>query len=193
LGWKLAGTVHGWAPSALLDSYQAERHPVAADVLDLTRAQTAMLDDGPGGRAVLALFTELIGIEEVNRRLLERTSGIGIRYDFGPGPDLLGRRQPDVDTADGCLYGLLHRGRGLLLDRTGRLDTGGRADRVDLLADPTAAVDSPAVLLRPDGHVAWLGDDQRSLDEQLARWFGAWSAQHSIDDHRTMSDKVRSA
>ena len=73
----------------------------------------------------------------------------------------------------GRLYGLLHRGRGLLLDRTERLTVGGWSDRVDSLADPAAAVDAPCILLRPDGYVAWIGDAQQDLDEHLSRWFGA--------------------
>ncbi|WP_433796591.1 FAD-dependent monooxygenase [Actinoplanes sp. CA-252034] len=172
LGWKLAAEVRGGGPDGLLDTYQAERRPVAEGVLDLTRAQTALLSDEPGARAAHRLFTELMDVDEVNRRLMERTSGIGIRYDLGAGPDLVGRRLPDLDVKVGRLYDLLHRGRGLLLDRTERLTVGARADRVDLLADATAALDEPAVLVRPDGYVAWAGDDQRDLDTQLNRWFG---------------------
>lgn len=172
LGWKLAGQVVGWAPQTLLDSYQAERHPVAADVLDNTRAQTALLAPEPGARAARRLLTELMDIDEVNLRLLEKITATGIRYDFGAGPDPVGRRLPDIEVTGGRLYGLLHRGRGLLLDRTGKLSTGGWADRVDRLDDPLAALDVPAVLVRPDGHVAWIGDDQRDLEIQLARWFG---------------------
>ncbi|MEU8634975.1 rifampin monooxygenase [Amycolatopsis sp. NPDC048633] len=172
LGWKLAARVRGWAPDTLLDTYQAERHPVAEDVLDNTRAQTELLSTGPGPRAVRRLLTELMDFDEVNRHLLEKITATGIRYDFGEGPDLLGRRLPDIDVQHGRLYGLLHRGRGLLLDRTARLTAGGWSDRVDHLADPTAALDVPCVLLRPDGHVAWIGDDQRDLDDHLARWFG---------------------
>jgi hypothetical protein len=97
---------------------------------------------------------------------------VGIRYDFGAGPDLLGRRLRDIDVSQGQLYGLLHHGRGLLLDRTERLTVGAWSDRVDYLADPAAVLDAPCVLLRPDGHVAWIGDDQQSLDGQLSRWFG---------------------
>ena len=82
------------------------------------------------------------------------------------------RRLRDVDVRQGRLYDLLHRGRGLLLDRTGRLTAGGWSDRVDHLADPAAAVDVPALLMRPDGHVAWIGDDQQDLDGHLSRWFG---------------------
>ncbi|MGW9193908.1 rifampin monooxygenase [Micromonospora chersina] len=172
LGWKLAAQVRGWAPETLLDTYHAERRPVAEAVLDNTRAQMELLSTGPGPRAVRRLLTELMDIEEVNRRLTEKISAIGIRYDLGDGPDLLGRRMPDLDLKQGHLYGLLHRGRGLLLDRTERLTAGGWSDRVDHLADPTAALDAPCVLLRPDGHVAWVGDDQRDLDAHLSRWFG---------------------
>ncbi|MFE0369258.1 FAD-dependent monooxygenase [Streptomyces tendae] len=172
LGWKLAARLGGRAPDALLDTYQAERRPVAEDVLDNTRAQMELHATDPGPRAVRRLLTELMDIDEVNRRLTEKITAVGIRYDFGEGPNLLGRRVPDVEVAGGSLYGLLHRGRGLLLDRTGRLTTGGWSDRVDHLADPTAALDVPCVLLRPDGHVAWVGDDQRDLDGHLSRWFG---------------------
>ncbi|MEU1688270.1 rifampin monooxygenase [Micromonospora sp. NPDC005707] len=172
LGWKLAAQVRGWAPETLLDTYQAERHPVAEDVLDNTRAQLELLSTEPGPRAVRRLLTELMDFDEVNRYLLEKITAIGIRYDFGAGPDLLGRRLPDIGVKQGRLYGLLHRGRGLLLDRTERLTVGGWADRVDYLGDPTAVLDVPCLLLRPDGHVAWIGDDQQGLDEHLSRWFG---------------------
>ncbi|WP_433121667.1 FAD-dependent monooxygenase [Micromonospora sp. CA-246542] len=173
LGWKLAAQVRGSAPDTLLDTYQAERRPVAADVLDNTRAQTQLLSDEPGARAVRRLLSELMDFDEVNRHLLEKITGTGLRYDLGEGPDLLGRRLPDVDVRQGNLYGLLHRGRGLLVDRTERLTVEGWEDRVDHLADAGAAVDVPCLLLRPDGHVAWIGDDQRNLDDHLARWFGA--------------------
>ncbi|GIM93951.1 FAD-dependent monooxygenase [Paractinoplanes toevensis] len=173
LGWKLAAQIRGWAPESLLDTYQAERRPVAEDVLDNTRAQTELLSAGAGPRAARRLLTRLMDFDEVNRYLLEKITGIGIRYDFGAGPDLLGRRLPDIEVKPGRLYDRLHRGRGLLLDRTERLTAGGWSDRVDHLADPTAALDVPALLLRPDGHVAWIGDDQHGLDEQLARWFGS--------------------
>ncbi|MFE2463344.1 rifampin monooxygenase [Streptomyces sp. NPDC059402] len=172
LGWKLAAQIRGWAPDTLLDTYEAERRPVAEDVLDNTRAQTELLSTEPGPQAVRRLLTELMGIDEVNRRLVEKITATGIRYDFGTGPDLLGRRLRDIDVAQGRLYGLLHRGRGLLLDRTGRLAVSGWSDRVDRLADPTAALDVPCALVRPDGHVAWIGDDQQDLDAHLSRWFG---------------------
>ena len=172
LGWKLAAQIRGWAPETLLDTYEAERRPVAADVLDNTRAQVELSSTEPGPQAVRRLLTELMDFAEVNRHLIEKITAIGIRYDFGDGPDLLGRRLRDVEVRDGRLYDLLRRGRGLVLDRTERLTAGPWSDRVDYLGDRTAALDVPGVLLRPDGHVAWVGDDQRDLDGQLARWFG---------------------
>jgi hypothetical protein len=172
LGWKLAARIRGWAPEPLLDTYEAERRPVAEAVLDNTRAQMELTSPGPGPQAVRRLLSELMDLEVVNRHLIGKITAIDIRYDFGEGPDLLGRRLRDIDVKQGRLYDRLHRGRGLLLDRTERLTTGGWSDRVDHLADPTAALDVPGVLLRPDGHVAWVGDDQRDLDDHLARWFG---------------------
>lgn len=173
LGWKLAAEVAGWAPAGLLDSYESERHPVAAAVLDNTRAQMELISLEPGPRAVRRLLTELIDIEEVNRRLTEKITGTAIRYDFGDGPELLGRRLRDVRLKDGRLYELMHAGRGLLLDQTGRLSVAGWADRVDHVVDVSDELDVPAVLLRPDGHVAWVGDDQDDLLAHLPTWFGA--------------------
>ena len=172
LGWKLAAQLRGWAPDTLLDTYEAERHPVAAAVLDNTRAQMALGSTEPGALAVRRLLTELMDLDEVNRHLIEKITALDIRYDLGEGPDLLGRRLRDLDLAHGRLYDRLHRGRGLVLDRTARLTAGGWSDRVDLIADPTPALDVPAVLLRPDGYVAWVGDDQQDLDDHLTRWFG---------------------
>ncbi|MER6418435.1 rifampin monooxygenase [Streptomyces sp. NPDC001137] len=173
LGWKLAAEVVGWAPEGLLDSYHTERHPVAADVLDNTRAQMELMSTEPGPRAVRRLLSQLMDFEEVNRYLIEKITAIGIRYDFGEGHDLLGRRMRDVQLKQGRLYELMHRGRGLLLDRTGRLSVAGWADRVDHVVDVSQELEVPAVLLRPDGHVAWVGDDQRELLGRLPTWFGA--------------------
>jgi len=172
LGWKLAGQINGWAPGSLLDTYEGERHPVAADVLDNTRAQTELMSTEPGAQAVRRLLTELMDFDVVNRYLIEKIAASSIRYDFGEGPDLLGRRMRDVDLGRGHLYDRLHRGRGLVLDRTGHLTVEGWSDRVDRVADPRAVLDVPAILLRPDGHVAWIGDDQQDLNDHLTRWFG---------------------
>lgn len=177
LGWKLAAEVNGWAPAGLLDSYHAERHPVAADVLDLTRAQMHLLSPEPGPRAVRRLVGHLMDVEDANRYLIDQLTAIGIRYDLGEGHELLGRRLRDVRLERGRLYERMRDGRGLLLDRTGRLSVAGWADRVDHLVDAGAEVDVPAVLLRPDGHVAWVGDDQQDLLDQLPGWFGTASAE----------------
>ena len=98
LGWKLAAQVGAWAPETLLDTYNAERHPVAEAVLDNTRAQMELLSPGPGPQAVRRLLAELMDFDEVNRHLIGKITAIDIRYDFGEGPDLLGRRMPDIDT-----------------------------------------------------------------------------------------------
>jgi 2-polyprenyl-6-methoxyphenol hydroxylase-like FAD-dependent oxidoreductase len=173
LGWKLAAEVNGWAPEGLLDGYHTERHPVAADVLDTTRAQMELLSTEPGPRAVRKLVSELMDFEDVHRYLTEKITAIGIRYDFGDGHELLGRRLRDVGLTRGRLYNLMHAGRGLLLDQTGRLSVAGWADRVDHVVDVSEELDVPAALLRPDGHVAWVGEDQQQLLDQLPRWFGA--------------------
>ncbi|GAB1818987.1 FAD-dependent monooxygenase [Herbidospora sp. RD11066] len=172
LGWKLAAQIQGRAPEGLLDTYQAERHPVAAEVLDNTRAQTELSSPEPGPQAVRRLLTELMDFDEVNRHLIKKITAIDIRYDFGAGPDLLGRRLPDLALKQGTLYSHLHQGRPLLLDRTEHLTVDGWSDRVDHLPDPTPALDALSVLLRPDGHVAWIGDDQQDLNVHLSRWFG---------------------
>ena len=125
LGWKLAAEVNGWAPDDLLDSYHTERHPVAADVLDITRAHMELISLEPGPQAVRRLVSRLMDFEEVNRFLVEKVTAIGIRYDLGEGHALLGRRLRDVDLTGGHLYGLMHGGRGLLA-RPDRPAIGGR-------------------------------------------------------------------
>jgi rifampicin monooxygenase len=172
LGWKLAAEVDGWAPDGLLDSYETERRPVADDVLNTTRAQVELVSAEPGPQAVRRLLSELMDFEDVRRFLIEKITAIGIRYDFGDGHELLGRRLRDVALKRGRLYELMHDGRGLLLDQTGRLSVAGWADRVDHVVDVSEDLDVPAVLLRPDGYVAWVGEDQQELLAQLPTWFG---------------------
>ncbi|MGW3802812.1 rifampin monooxygenase [Streptomyces clavifer] len=172
LGWKLAAAVDDWAPDDLLDSYHAERHPVGARVLRNTRAQITLLGSDPGPTALRELFSELMDFEEVNRYVTGMITAVDVRYDFGEGHELLGRRMRDVELKQGRLYELMHDGRGLLLDRTGSLSVAGWADRVDHVVDIAEDPEVPAVLLRPDGHVAWVGDDQRDLLGRLPRWFG---------------------
>ncbi|MGX7681904.1 rifampin monooxygenase [Jatrophihabitans sp. DSM 45814] len=184
LGWKLAAAVNGWAPEGLLDSYHAERHPVADDALNYTRAHSELILPEPGPQAVRRLIAELMDFEDVNRFLIERVTGIGIRYEtgsdssyeigheVGAGREVLGRRLRDVRLTRGRLYELMHRGRGVLLDQAGELSIGEWSDRVDHVIDVSDELDAPAVLLRPDGHVVWAGDDQRDLLSSLPRWFG---------------------
>jgi 2-polyprenyl-6-methoxyphenol hydroxylase-like FAD-dependent oxidoreductase len=173
LGWKLAAQVNGWAPAGLLDTYHDERHPVAADVLNNARAQVLLMSLEPGPRAVRQLMLELVEFDNVNQYLIEKITGLAIRYDLGEGHPLLGRRIKDVTLKQGHLYGLMHAGRGLLLDQAGRLSVTGWADRVDHVVDVSEELDVPAVLVRPDGHVAWVGADQQDLLGHLSRWFGA--------------------
>ncbi|MFJ4553036.1 rifampin monooxygenase [Streptomyces sp. NPDC088817] len=173
LGWKLAAGVNGWAPEGLLDSYHTERHPVGAQVLDNTRAQITLLGTDPGATALRELFSKLMDFEEVNRYVTGIITAVEVRYDIGDGHELLGRRLRDVRLKRGRLYELMRGGRGLLLDRTGRLSAAGWVDRVDHVADVSEELDVPAVLLRPDGHVAWVGEDQRDLLGRLRKWFGA--------------------
>ncbi|MGW7415120.1 rifampin monooxygenase [Streptomyces sp. NPDC054863] len=172
LGWKLAAAVNGWAPEGLLDTYHAERHPVGARVLDNTRAQITLLGTDPGPTALRELFAKLMDFEEVNRYVTGMITAVDIGYDFGEGHELLGRRLRDVQLKQGRLYGLMHGGRGLLLDQTGRLSAEGWADRVDHVVDVSEELDVPAVLLRPDGHVVWAGENQQELLDHLAKWFG---------------------
>ena len=183
LGWKLAAAVNGWAPEELLDTYWAERHPVAADVLNTTRAQSELVSAEPGPQAVRKLLTELMEFDDVNRHLIGKITGLDVRYRFGPGHELLGRRQRDVRLGQGTLYGRMHTGRGVLLDRTGELLLEGWEDRVDQIIEPAWDPQTPSLLLRPDGHVAWVEgepDDaggasagsQADLVDALETWFG---------------------
>jgi 2-polyprenyl-6-methoxyphenol hydroxylase-like FAD-dependent oxidoreductase len=173
LGWKLAAALGDRAPEGLLDSYESERRPVADGVLTLTRAQSILIAPEPGPQAVRRLFTELMAFDDVSRFLAERISGTGIRYDLGSGSELVGSRLRDLPLTEGRLYERMRDGRGLLLDRTGRLTIHGWEGRVDAIIDAGVELAEPAVLLRPDGYVAWAGDDQPGLEAHLARWFGA--------------------
>ncbi|WP_127571735.1 rifampin monooxygenase [Georgenia faecalis] len=173
LGWKLAAAVDGWAPDGLLDTYESERRPVAASVLDNTRAQIELMSLDPGPQAVRRLLAELMEIDGVGRHLLEKVTAIGVRYHLGDGHPLVGRHLRDVPLAHGRLYDLMHGGRGLLLDRTGELSVSGWLDRVDHVVDVDSEADVPAALVRPDGHVAWAGSDEAELGDRLREWFGA--------------------
>jgi 2-polyprenyl-6-methoxyphenol hydroxylase-like FAD-dependent oxidoreductase len=189
LGWKLAQVVNGTSAPSLLDTYQAERHPVAARALEYTVAQSKLQHRDERMAALVDIVSELAGMDEPRRRLAGRISGLDIHYDLGEGHPLLGRRMPDLDlaTADGPrrVFELLQAARPLLLvlGRPGDLDIASWADRVELMhasydgdweLPVLGAVDAPsAVLIRPDGYVAWVGSgDQAGLFEALATWFG---------------------
>jgi 2-polyprenyl-6-methoxyphenol hydroxylase-like FAD-dependent oxidoreductase len=193
LGWKLAQVVHGISPASLLDTYHDERHPVAARALQLTMAQTALQRRDERMQALFDVVSELVSMEEPRKRLAGMISGLDIRYDLGEGHPLLGRRMPDLDlvTADGPLrvFQLLHDAKPVLvnLGRPAGFDITGWADRVQLLdasyegeweLPVLGAVSAPtAVLIRPDGYVAWVGDrTSLGLPQALGTWFGPSAA-----------------
>ena len=189
LGWKLAQVVKRTSPESLLDTYHAERHPVAARVLRNTMASVALRRPDDRTKALRDTIAELLSMDEPRRRFAAMMSGLDIYYDFGEGHPLLGRRMPDLDliTANGPLrvFTLLHSARPLLLnlDQSGGFDIHPWADRVQLIAaayvgtwelPALGAVTAPtAVLIRPDGYVAWVGDGtDRGLAGALTTWFG---------------------
>jgi 3-(3-hydroxy-phenyl)propionate hydroxylase len=190
LGWKLAQVVEGTTPDSLLDTYHAERHPVGARVLRNTMAQVALASPDDRHQALRDTMSELLAMDEPRRRLAGMISGLDIHYDLGEGHPLLGRRVPDLDLrAAGThtrVHALLRDARPLLLNlaEPGAIDIAAWADRVRVVdaehdgpwelpvIGEVAA--PPAVLIRPDGHVAWVGGAaDPDLPQRLMRWFGA--------------------
>jgi 3-(3-hydroxy-phenyl)propionate hydroxylase len=189
LGWKLAQVVNGTSPDSLLDTYHAERHPVGARVLQNTMALTALTRSNARTDALRDTMAELVSMDEPRKQLAGMFSGLDIHYDLGEGHPLLGRRMPDLDlvTAKGPLrvFALLHDARPVLLNlgEPGGFDITPWADRIRLIDAEYAgmwelpvlgAVTAPtAVLIRPDGHVAWVGDGTHlGLPDALTTWFG---------------------
>jgi 2-polyprenyl-6-methoxyphenol hydroxylase-like FAD-dependent oxidoreductase len=189
LGWKLAQVVKGTSPESLLDTYHAERQPIAARVLRNTMASVALRPADDRTKALRDTIAELLGMDEPRRRFAAMMSGLDIHYDLGEGHALLGRRMPDLDvvTANGRLrvFTLLHDARPVLLNfgEPGGFDITPWADRVQLIdakydgvweLPALGAVTAPtAVLIRPDGHVAWVGDRHLlGLPDALTTWFG---------------------
>jgi len=189
LGWKLAQVVHGTSPESLLDTYHAERHPVGARVLQGTMAMVALMRSNARNDALRDTIAEVVSMDEPSKHLAGRFSGLDIHYDLGEGHPLLGRRMPDLDvvTTDGVVrvFALLHDARPVLLNfaEPGGLGVAGWADRIRLTeADYAGAWELPvlgavtapaAVLIRPDGYVAWLGDGtDAGLADALTTWLG---------------------
>jgi 3-(3-hydroxy-phenyl)propionate hydroxylase len=189
LGWKLAQVVHGMSSESLLDSYHAERHPAGARALEHSKATSALQRQDARIASVRDLLDQLVAMDEPRRHMVGLISGLDVRYDLGEGHPLLGRRMPDLDlrTGDGevRVYSLLHTARPVLVNfgSPGSVAVGPWADRVQLVdasydgaweLPVVGPVDAPiAVLVRPDGHVAWVGDGSQSgLEDALTTWFG---------------------
>ena len=189
LGWKLAQVVNGSSPESILDSYQDERHPVAARALQHTMAQGALQRQDERMKALVDVVSELAIMDEPRKQLAGLISGLDIHYDLGEGHPLLGRRMPDLDlaTAGGPLrvFTLLHDAKPVLLNlgEPGGFDITAWGERVQLIdaeyvgpweLPVLGAVTAPtAMLIRPDGYVAWVGDrTQLGLPEALTTWFG---------------------
>jgi 3-(3-hydroxy-phenyl)propionate hydroxylase len=193
LGWKLAQVVKKTAAESLLDTYHAERHPVAAIALRNTMAKVALLRPDDRSEALRQTLSDMMAMDEPRKRYAAEMSGLGIHYNLGEGHPLLGRRMPDLDlvTSGGTLrvFTLLHGARSVLLNfgRPGGIDVTPWADRVRLIdasnngvweLPALGAVPAPgAVLIRPDGYVAWVGDEaDASVTNALTRWFGSPAA-----------------
>jgi hypothetical protein len=179
LGWKLVATIRGEAPEGLLDSYTTERHPVGARILDWTRAQVAAMRPNRSSRALTAILRDLIDTRDGATYFAERVWNVSLRYDLGEDHPLVGRSCPDFELEDGTRVGtLLRDGNGLLLDFGRQLAAleGHWGDRVRHVAsDARDRLGLQAVLVRPDGFVAWASDTTPNPEEvtrTAARWFG---------------------
>jgi 2-polyprenyl-6-methoxyphenol hydroxylase-like FAD-dependent oxidoreductase len=182
LGWKLAATIRGDAPAGLIDSYFDERHPVGAQILDWSRAQVALMRPSRSTRALEAIIRDLIDTRDGATYFAERVWGVSLRYDLGGGHPLVGRSAPDVELADGTRLGdLLRAGKGLFLDFDARAPLRALASRwrgrIGYVAgDARDRLGLSAMLVRPDGFVAWAAEGAPDLEDAAraaARWFGS--------------------
>src|SRR5580704_1243983 len=181
LGWKLAATIQGWAPDGLLDTYTAERHPIGAWALDWTRAQVAIMRPDPHARAIASVIRDLIQTKDATNYFVGKMSGMLMEYNLQGDHPLIGRSAPDFEFEDGTRLGeLLHDGKGLLLDLTEekKLQNLGQTWNNRLNYIPTQVKDNKgltAMLVRPDGFVAWAADsepDLSTVERSIERWFG---------------------
>ena len=181
LGWKLAATVNGWAPPSLLDTYHAERYPVGQRVMMHSMSQTALFGPGPEIAALRGLFKELLQQPSVAEHMAHLLAGSDVRYDVGDDHPMAGRLAPDLRLDNGRRVAeLMHAARPVLLDLSGgRVGDAvhGWSDRVDVVLATTADAEVCALLIRPDGYVAWAADtfethDESRLHAALQRWFG---------------------
>ncbi|OBH59701.1 FAD-dependent oxidoreductase [Mycobacterium mantenii] len=180
LGWKLAAEVNGWAVPGLLDTYQSERRPVGERVMMHSQAQTALVSPGPEVAALRTLVGELFTIPDVAAHMARLLAGNDVRYDVGDDHPLSGWPVPELTLDDGRRVAeLLHDARPVLLDLAGGGAGAARgwADRVDTVSAGTADRPAAALLIRPDGYVAWAADEFGSAEESglraaLQRWFG---------------------
>ncbi|WP_329244573.1 FAD-dependent monooxygenase [Actinoallomurus sp. NBC_01490] len=182
LGWKLAATVRGYAPDGLLDTYARERHPIGAWALDWTRAQAAVMKPDPHAQAIQGVIRDLIGTRDGTTYVFDKMSGSSIRYDLGSEQPLVGRNAPDLRLEDGTRLGdLMQDGRGVALDfsvdRCLHGSAMGWESRIRYVAGPARnGFGTGAVLIRPDGMVAWAGDrapDREAFERAARHWFGS--------------------
>jgi FAD binding domain-containing protein/aromatic ring hydroxylase-like protein len=181
LGWKLAATIQGWAPGGLLDTYTEERHPVGAWALNWTRAQVAIMRPDPHARAIASVIRDLIQTRDATTYFAGKISGMSLRYALGGEHPLIGCSAPDFELEDGMRLGeFLHDGKGLLLELSGCKELEAYAQRwqhrlryVSAVAKDSKGIS--AMLVRPDGFVAWTTDsefDLGAVQQAIERWFG---------------------
>jgi hypothetical protein len=182
LGWKLAAIVKGWGTEELLDTYTDERHPVGAWALNWTRAQVSIMRPDPHARAIAAVIRDLIDTRDATNYFVEKISGMSLRYNLPGDHPLIGRSSPDFEFEHGPRLGaLLHEGTGLIVDfmQNKKLELLSQrwSERVKYVScDAKERMDLAALLVRPDGFVAWVAEGEPNLgtaEASLKQWFGS--------------------